>query len=301
MKIGPFTPPDVRDAILWKQEHSHELPVVLLPDMYLSIAGFTIRIAAHKGVRLNFVDERVLAPFVVEPMESPDFTMKLETVPEQFDIPEGTLGNVLGELGPDKWWIKTHNWRLQWEKARPTVVTCKYFSSTLEGLGALRLFLAHQMLSNGRGLLLHASAALHDGRTFVFLGHSGAGKSTSAYHTPGQLLSDEIVALVSVPNGKLAARGTPFGGEHFPCSTQGPNPEFLFVEKSEHNATKSLITRNAVARLLSQVVLFPFAPLEMWDSAAAVVSQIIENHPVAILEAKKDGSFWKELLSCPIC
>jgi hypothetical protein len=91
--------------------------------------------------------------------------------------------------------------------------------------------------------------------------------------------------------------GTPFGGEHFPCSTQGKKPEFLFVEKSDHNARKALTTRNAVARLLSQVVVFPFAPLSVWDAAAEMVERIIETRPVEILEAKKDGYFWKELLT----
>jgi hypothetical protein len=297
MKIGPFTPPDVREAILWDQEHSQELPVVMLPEMYLSIAGFTIHIAAHEGVQLNFVDERILAPFVVAPMDAPDFTMIAQRVAEQFEIPEGTLGNVIGELGPESWWIQTHHWRLDWNKSKPTLILCKYFSSSSESLGALRLFLAHQLLAQGRGLLLHAAAAVHDGRTFVFLGHSGAGKSTSAYNSPGQILSDEIVALVSNPYRRLVAQGTPFGGEHFPSATPGPSPEFLFVEKSDHNARKKLSTRNAVARLLSQVVLFPFAPLDLWDRAAEMVERILENHPVEVLEARKDGSFWKELLS----
>jgi hypothetical protein len=297
MKIGPFTPPDVRDAILWEQEHSHELPVVLLPDIYLSIAGFTIRIAAHEGVRLNLVDERVLAPFVVEPMESPDFTLATQRLLVPFSIPEDSPGNIVGELGPHSWRIQSFNWQIQWQFSTPEMVECDYFKSFVEVLSALRLFLAHQLLLFGRGLLLHASAALHDENTYIFLGHSGAGKSTSAYFCPGSILSDEIVALVAEPDGKLVAMGTPFGGEHFPCSTAGPNPEFLFVEKSEQNARKSLTTRNAVARLLSQVVLFPFAPLNLWDTAAELVERIIENHSVAILEAKKDGSFWKELLS----
>ena len=93
------------------------------------------------------------------------------------------------------------------------------------------------------------------------------------------------------------ALGTPFGGEHFPCATPGPNPVFLFVEKSDRNLRKPISTRNAVARLLSQIVLFPFAPLELWDQAAGWVEGILENHAVEILEAKKDGSFWKDCLS----
>lgn len=297
MKIGPFTPPDVRDAILWEQEHSHELPVVLLPDMYLSIAGFTIRIAAHKGVRLNFVDKRVLAPFVVEPMESPDFTLVTENVSDQFDIPPETPGNVSGEMTEAGWTIYCVNWKIEWSPSQPAIARCRYHGTLMNCINSLRLFIAHQLLQQSKGFLLHASASLYKERTFVFLGHSGAGKSTSAYYSPGYLLADETIAAVLKTDGKLWAQGTPFGGEHFPCSSPGPNPEFLFVEKSDHNARKSLTTRNAVARLLSQIVLFPFAPLDLWDEAADMVDRILDRHPVEILEAKKDGSFWKELLS----
>ena len=297
MKIGPFTPPDVREAILWDQEHAHELPTEFLTDKYLFISGFSIRIAAHAGVKPNFVHDRFLSPFEVPPLETPDFTLLLERVEKTYPIPEGTTGNVTGIFESDFWRITAHQWQLHWQEANPKLVTCQYCTSHMAALSALRLFLAHQLLLQSRGLLLHASAALKEGRTFVFLGQSGAGKSTSVYHSPGKVLSDEIVAILLGADGKLFAFGTPFGGEHFPTSTRGCNPEFFFIEKSEHNARKSISTRNAVARLLSQVVLFPFAPLELWDSAAEMVECIIENYPVEILEAKKDGSFWKELFT----
>jgi len=297
MKIGPFTPPDVREAILWEQQHAHELPVVMLPDIYLSIAGFTIRIAAHEGVRLNFVDERILAPFRISPMDATDFTLFPELVNEQFNLQPETPGNVSGEMTDVKWTIQSLNWMCDWAPSQPTFVRCRYLDTLMNCFNAMRLFMAHQLLLQGRGFLLHASAACVKERTFVFLGHSGAGKSTSVYHSQGQLLADETIAITQRTDGNLCALGTPFGGEHFPSATPGPNPEFLFVEKSDHNARKSLSTRNAVARLLSQVVLFPFAPLELWDRAAEMVERILENHSVEILEAKKDGSFWKELLS----
>ena len=298
MKIGAFTPPEIRAAILHENLHGNETPSERLPAMCLETAGFRVRLAAHDGRPLGSVDQRVLEPFLSRDPDAGvhDLFVVPRRVTAHFEMPQDTPGNITGELGDDEWRIRSHHWETYWNRRDPAVVTCDYFGSPMTLIHALRLFLAHRMLQDGRGFLLHASAAVWQNRTFVFLGHSGAGKSTSAYHTPGTLLSDETVAILPGPDGRLFALGTPFGGEHFPCAEVGPDPVFLFVEKSPRNARKCLPTRNAVARLLSQVVLFPFAPLPLWDAAAEMVERILEHHAVEILEAQKDGSFWEECI-----
>ncbi len=296
MKIGPFTPPHVREAILWEQEHAHELPVVLLPDIYLSIAGFTIKIASHESLNWNPVDRQFLSAFIIPPVPSVDYLLFLRGVQDQFHVPQGSIGNVVGEFATDYWLIQTNHWRLQWKYSEPTIVECEFFLSSFECFSALRLFLAHQLLHQKLGFLLHASAAHYKNNTFIFLGCSGSGKSTSAYFSPGIILSDETVAIISLQE-KIISLGTPFGGEHFPNSTIGNNPSFLFLEKSNRNSRKAIPARNAVAGLLSQIILFPYAPISFWDAAGEIVKRIIEESNVEILEVKKDGSFWKECLS----
>ncbi len=297
MKIGPFTPPDVREAILWEQENPHALPLLMLPNIYLNIAGFTVCIAQHEGYPLNFVDERVLAPFLNVPLDAPDFLLITEKTTAPFPISASDTANVSGEMTDEKWVINSVNWLLEWNPSQPHRVVVRYLGPLMTCITALRLFLAHQLLAQKQGVLLHASAAARNDKAFVFLGHSGAGKSTSVYHAPCQVLADETVAIIVGPDGKYTAMGTPFGGEHFPSAASGPNPTFFFVEKSNHNARKSLSTRNAVARMLSQIIILPFAPVALWNQATEIVEQILENHTVEILEAKKDGSFWKDLVS----
>jgi len=297
MKIGPFTPPDVREAILREQKEESFQNIECLPDFQLDIAGTRLLFESHMGVPLGSVDHRFLAPFLKFTRVEPAIQIHAIRVEENNSIPMDSIGNTIGTMSQQKWKITTPNWEIEWTQDQPNLLFCRYYKSLDSAIQAIRLFLAHRLLSQGKGLFLHASAALHQGKTYVFLGSSGAGKSTCAYHTPGLLLADETIALLSDPQGQIMALGTPFGGEHFPCATPGPNPVFLFVEKSDRNLRKPISTRNAVARLLSQIVLFPFAPLELWDQAAGWVEGILENHAVEILEAKKDGSFWKDCLS----
>ncbi len=297
MKIGPFTPPDVRAAIEYENEHLLELPLVTLPQLDLEIAGVKIRILEHEGHPYNFVTERILSPFMTTFDSAPDFVVDAQLVHETFFVPEGSVGNTQVHMHPEFWEMNISHWHFRWDVARHQTLTVRYLGGLERLIGALRLFLGHQLISNQKGFLLHASAAVVEEKTFVFLGSSGAGKSTSAYFTTGKLLSDETVAIVKDASGALTARGTPFGGEHFPSGAIGPHPTFLFVEKSSRNALESLPVRNSVARLLSQVVLFPFAPMALWDQTAALVDHILNTCPVQVLHATQGGTFWKECLT----
>lgn len=72
------------------------------------------------------------------------------------------------------------------------------------------------LLSQGRGVLLHACAVSDNGHGFVFVGTSGAGKSTMADLWKNQkgvtILSDDRV-IVREMGGRLWAYGTPWHGD----------------------------------------------------------------------------------------
>jgi hypothetical protein len=72
------------------------------------------------------------------------------------------------------------------------------------------------LLSQGRGALLHACAVSDNGRGFVFAGTSGAGKSTMAdlwkKHEGVAILSDDRV-IVREMEGRFWAYGTPWHGD----------------------------------------------------------------------------------------
>lgn len=72
----------------------------------------------------------------------------------------------------------------------------------------LRLILAREVARRG-GLVLHASGIKVGDLAWLFLGRSGAGKTTIAMQADGELLSDDTVVVLPL-GGRFVAFGTPF-------------------------------------------------------------------------------------------
>ncbi len=80
--------------------------------------------------------------------------------------------------------------------------------NTLRVMAAYRLF-------EGGGLLLHSAGVVSRGRAYLFVGRSGAGKTTFARRSLAEgreVLSDDLNAVVA-ERGELRVRQVPFAGE----------------------------------------------------------------------------------------
>jgi len=74
-----------------------------------------------------------------------------------------------------------------------------------------------RLLSHRRALVLHACSVEIGGRAIVFMGHSGAGKSTMAEIAEGagaSVLSDDRTILAVDERGIVQAHGTPWHGSY---------------------------------------------------------------------------------------
>ncbi len=81
-------------------------------------------------------------------------------------------------------------------------------------------YLVSRLLGRRRGFILHASAIASDGRALLFVGHSGAGKSTVAEiadRAGGTVLTDERT-IVTIDGSNVTAWGTPWHGTYAACS-----------------------------------------------------------------------------------
>ena len=79
-------------------------------------------------------------------------------------------------------------------------------------------FQFYKKLPDFGGMMLHASATVIDGETYLFAGQSGIGKSTHAellkkYHPGAQLINDDKPALRLV-DGQWMVYGTPWSGKN---------------------------------------------------------------------------------------
>jgi hypothetical protein len=153
----------------------------------------------------------------------------------------------------------------------------------LSPLGSpLEQVLMVNLLGQGRGILLHASAVIDGGEGILFNGMSGSGKSTMAglweEREEVTVLSDDRV-IVREHDGRFWAYGTPWHGSARISSPEAAPLERIFLI---HHAEGNTITRLGPTQAVSQVLARSFPPL--WDAESttftlAFLERLVETVP----------------------
>ncbi len=157
----------------------------------------------------------------------------------------------------------------------------------------LRVVYAWLSLEAG-GLMLHAAGILHKGAGYVFLGQSGAGKTTLARIShPRIVLNDDLIVLQPL-QGHWQVHGTPFWNptQVKPSCRQGPLAAVYSLIQNQSVSVQPLSPASAVSALIACSPVLPADP----RFAGRVLSrcqQICETIPVRQLHFRKDDSFWQ--------
>ncbi len=142
-------------------------------------------------------------------------------------------------------------------------------------------------------LMLHAASLVVDGRGYLFIGSSGAGKSTIAGAVdPAQVLSDDG-SWCSQNGGGFSLFPTPFS-QIDPAPIAGdpvPLDRILFLEQGPENRIVDLSPGRAMTMLLSNHIhFFRF----MGNGAAArtfgLAEALCRTHPVSTLVFTRDSN-----------
>ena len=118
------------------------------------------------------------------------------------------------------------------------------------------------LLSQGRGLMVHACGVIDCGKGYLFAGNSTHGKTTMArlWRNCGIILNDDRIILRH-RDGRFWMYGTPFHGEYSRVSSQGvPLDKIFFLSHAETNEINLRKGATASSMLLAR----SFLPL--WDS-----------------------------------
>src|SRR5205814_931824 len=124
------------------------------------------------------------------------------------------------------------------------------------------------------------------------LGHSGAGKSTTArlwtLHAPVEVLSDDRIIVRRAPNAGRTAlagsstffmHGTPWHGEAaFASPGRAPVQRIFLLEHGSENRIESLSRSAAVGELLARSFT-PFYQTRFVDPVLALLEEIVESLP----------------------
>lgn len=144
------------------------------------------------------------------------------------------------------------------------------------------------------GLLLHASAVATDRGALVFLGQSGAGKSTisSMLHEawPGcEKISDELLAVVADDStGGWRAHVTPFlGGDGLPHGRSWPLAEVYLLHQAREHRRSPLSPARALPELLRNALAY-VAEAETADRVLGLAARLSRDIPCYELHFLKD-------------
>ena len=140
-----------------------------------------------------------------------------------------------------------------------------------------------------RTLLFHSSVVVRQERAFMFLGHSGAGKSTHsqqwlAAFSDARLLNDDNPVLRIFADGIVKIYGSPWSGKT-PCykNESAPLGALIQIEQAPENKITSLTMAQAYPFILSSVSGLKILP-EMMDRLFESIAALLEISPVFKLE-----------------
>lgn len=143
-------------------------------------------------------------------------------------------------------------------------------------------------------LELHSSVTVKDGRAYLFLGRSGAGKSTHSRmwleNLPGcHLMNDDNPALRVMPDGQIMIFGTPWSGKT-PCyrNEQAPAGAFVSIRQCKENRIARLPVLDSYAALFSSCSGFRQVQ-SIADGMAATFEKVLQNVPFYVLDCLPDA------------
>jgi hypothetical protein len=151
-------------------------------------------------------------------------------------------------------------------------------------------------------VLVHSAGVVADGRGFLFVGASEAGKSTVADLSQAHaVVNDEMNLIEFTPDGPWL-RPSPFNG-HYPekRAATAPLTAILLLDKGAEHGVSAVGSARAAAAIAAQVAApvaleeapTPAASRAMMEQAIRLVSTV----PTRQLTFRRDDGFWPVLLA----
>ena len=138
-------------------------------------------------------------------------------------------------------------------------------------------------------LMFHSSVTVLDGAGYMFLGHSGTGKSThsrqwKAAFPQAELLNDDNPVVRVLPDNTVRVYGSPWSGKT-PCykSADVPVKALVQLAQAPENKIEKLRMTQAYPYILASVSGLKVLP-EMMDELYSSIARLLELTPVYKLE-----------------
>lgn len=160
----------------------------------------------------------------------------------------------------------------------------------------LRIFAAYAILMRG-GLLLHSAGIVADNQAYLFMGCSGAGKTTLsrlALAEGVKILSDDINIVIPSQQGGYTVGAVPFAGElgHDSLEQSGRYPlkGLFWLEKSLALSYEKISASGQLAKVLACCPVVN-ADARQLDRILATGACLLSSTPMYLLRFRRDDAF----------
>ncbi len=141
------------------------------------------------------------------------------------------------------------------------------------------------------GLTFHSAGLDDNGKAVLYVGHSGAGKSTQLNlwnNEPGVTAMNEDRMAVQIPAGVPVCYGTPWGGiEDIGRNHSAPLSAIVIPEQSQINDI-SIIKPSEAAHILAARAFLPYWDASLMIKAMSNLNNILERVPVYRLRCRPE-------------
>lgn len=163
-------------------------------------------------------------------------------------------------------------------------------------LQTLTLFSTDQILlskviADREGFSIHASGVIMDGKGFLFVGHSGAGKSTMVklLGENAEILCDDRMIVRRWKEG-FKIHGTWSHGEIRDVSPKNaPLKGIFFLEQSRDNIISPIENKGEITRKILACLIKPLMTGDWWEKTLLTTQKIIREVPCYTLRFDKSG------------
>ena len=149
------------------------------------------------------------------------------------------------------------------------------------------------VLAQNRGVAIHSSAIVADGRCAIFLGESGTGKSTHTRlwreNIEGARLLNDDSPIVRIVGNEVRIYGSPWSGKT-PCYKSEVYPLYGIcrIVQAPHNRITRLSTISAIGALLPSCPPMFAHDGDLQDAICNIVGSILRSVPAYRLECLPD-------------
>jgi hypothetical protein len=171
------------------------------------------------------------------------------------------------------------------------------------GAGALTLsptdqILLSRLLADRNGCFLHSDGIKINGHGYLFVGHSGAGKSTIAtlLKDKGEILCDDRMILRKWDTGYKIHGNWSHGTLPIVSPSSAPVKGIFFLEQSNDNKIiPSQSSMENIKKILGCLIK-PLESKDWWNKIFDLTEDIVQNIPCYRLQFDKSGKIYNELM-----